>query len=442
MTLEEEVVALRAENQALREQLAAALARLEELTGKREAPSFVKANTPKPAGARPPRRQRRKEQNGARRREAPTQYVRHALPACPDCGYALHGGQVVQRRQVVDLPPPVSVLVTEHQVVARWCPACARWQRPRRVAAGLVLGQGRLGVRLASLVAYLRSSLRLPLRQIQQYLLRVHQLRVSVGGIQDLLRRIHQVAQPALGRLKAQAQRSRWVHADETGWREDGQNGYIWALARGGARPVRYFEYHRSRAGTVLDGLLGTEYRGVLLSDFYAAYNGRAPRQQRCWVHLLRDLHTLKEEHAADALVVGWAQAVQATYRTARAFLAGPAPPSATQRRGAYRQLVARVHQLGQCFARERTHPCWALAKRLLRHQAELFQFVLVPGLPADNNEAERAIRPQVIARKVSGGTRSPAGSAIRLGLASLTATWQARGYNPHAQWLALLSRA
>jgi hypothetical protein len=72
MTLEEEVAALRAENRALREQLAAALARLEALEGKRAAPGFVKANTPTPAGPRPPRRQRRREQHGARRREAPT----------------------------------------------------------------------------------------------------------------------------------------------------------------------------------------------------------------------------------------------------------------------------------------------------------------------------------------------------------------------------------
>jgi hypothetical protein len=135
----------------LREQLAAALARLEELEGRRETPGLVKANTPKPAGPRPPRRQRRREQHGARRREEPTEDVRHARGTCPDCGAAR--GHGVQRRQVVDLPAPAPVAVTEHQVVARWCPACARWQRPQRGAAGLVLGQGRLGVRLASLVA-------------------------------------------------------------------------------------------------------------------------------------------------------------------------------------------------------------------------------------------------------------------------------------------------
>ena len=54
------------------------------------------------------------------------------------------------------------------------------------------------------------------------------------------------------------------------------------------------------------------------------------------------------------------------------------------------------------------TIPAMPLAKRLLRHQDELFQFVLVPGLVADNNLAERSIRPLVIMRKISGGTRSP----------------------------------
>jgi transposase len=84
-------------------------------------------------------------------------------------------------------------------------------------------------------------------------------------------------------------------------------------------------------------------------------------------------------------------------------------------------------------------HPCWALAKRLLRHQEELFLFVLVPDLPADNNLAERSIRPLVIMRKISGGSRSDEGSKTRLTLASLLATWQARHLNPFVECLAAL---
>ena len=86
-------------------------------------------------------------------------------------------------------------------------------------------------------------------------------------------------------------------------------------------------------------------------------------------------------------------------------------------------------------------HPCQALAKRLLRHEDELFQFVLIAGLSADNNLAERSIRPLVVIRKISGGSRSPDGTKTRMALASLFETWQARGLNPLDECLKLLSQ-
>ena len=85
------------------------------------------------------------------------------------------------------------------------------------------------------------------------------------------------------------------------------------------------------------------------------------------------------------------------------------------------------------------SHPCNALAKRILRHEDELFQFVLVAGLSADNNLAERSIRPVVVVRKISGGTQSAAGSKTRMALASLFEMWQARGLNPFEECLKLL---
>ena len=68
------------------------------------------------------------------------------------------------------------------------------------------------------------------------------------------------------------------------------------------------------------------------------------------------------------------------------------------------------------------------LCKRLLQFESELFTFVEYPQVPSENNPAERAIRPRVIARKISGGTRSPAGSQTMAVLSSLFATWQLRG--------------
>jgi hypothetical protein len=96
---------------------------------------------------------------------------------------------------------------------------------------------------------------------------------------------------------------------------------------------------------------------------------------------------------------------------------------------------------LGLKYAQEKGHPCRALAKLVLRHEDELFQFVLVEGLASNNNLAERSIRPLVIMRKISGGSRSPNGSKTRMALASLFGTWQARGLNPFQECLNLLSR-
>ena len=65
--------------------------------------------------------------------------------------------------------------------------------------------------------------------------------------------------------------------------------------------------------------------------------------------------------------------------------------------------------------------------------------FVLDPQVPADNNAAERSLQPLVISRKISGGSRSPTGSATRMTLASLFGTWAARGLDLHSSCRQLL---
>ena len=106
-----------------------------------------------------------------------------------------------------------------------------------------------------------------------------------------------------------------------------------------------------------------------------------------------------------------------------------------------YQQLCTRACALGQQYALRYEHPCCTLAKRILRHQDELFQFVLVPGLAADNNLIERNLRPLVVMRKISGGSRSPAGTKTRLDLVSLMHTWAAHNLDPFHQCLARLQQ-
>jgi transposase len=463
MVLEQEVERLRADNVELRQllaasqeqvrqltaqltaQLATALAEVGELQAQLERPPdpppFVKPKRQQASGEPPPRQKRAQEHNTSRKRAQPTRIERHALAQCPECAYHLTGESLDYRREVIELPPPQPVEVIEHQVVKRWCPHCACWRSPQLVLRGQVLGQGRIGVRVAALVVYLRTTLRLPVRQVQSYLATLHGLQLSVGEIVELAHAVREQLQGHADALLAQVRQQPVVHQDETGWRENGQNGYLWATVSDGPAAVRYYEYSPSRSHRVAQRLLSDRFRGVLVSDFYAAYNLIPGRHQRCWTHLLRDLHALKDEHAARADVLRWAQQVRQVYDDAQLWLNEHPAATPDQRRQQYAELYQRICQLGRQYCFEGQHPCWALAKRLLRHQEELFQFVLVPGVPASNNLAERSIRPLVIMRKISGGSRSEEGSKTRLTLASLLGTWAARQLNPLTACLAALQQ-
>src|SRR5919197_1699326 len=224
MTLEDEVAALRAENALLHAELAAAQARIAELEKRKTpAPGFVKANTERKNRAQP-RKKRAPEHNAGRPRAAPTQTVQHAYERCPDCGYLLRGQSIARTREVIDLPPPPPVVVTEHQILKRYCPVCQCWQVPSPDWHGQVLGQGRLGVRLVSLLAYLRTEARLPVRTIQECLATLHRVHLSTGAIVDLLERLREATEEERNALLAQARASPLAHMDETGWRGDGPN--------------------------------------------------------------------------------------------------------------------------------------------------------------------------------------------------------------------------
>lgn len=449
MRTDERLAQLEAENAALRMALEQALARIAELeqqvaTGVPPGPGLpIRPSKRAPTASKGPRRRRAAEHNRGRRRAVATRTVEHAFERCPDCHYRLRGRSLAYRRQVVELPEPTPVEVIEHRVLKRYCPKCERWQQPKLdlAAKGQVLGQGRLGTRLLVLIAYLRHTLRLPFGLIQQYLATLHGCQLSQGALVGVLQQLQAAPQTqgAVEQLRQAIRASPILHADETGWREDGVNGYLWSFSTDGPAAVRYYTFDPSRGQIVPRRVLGHAFQGHLVSDFYAGYNAYAGPHQRCWVHLLRDLHALKEAHPDQPAVLAWATQVRALYDQAQAWLAQAGEPSAPEREAQYRRLVAQVRPLALAHAHDKTHPVWALAKRLLRHEDELFQFVLVPGLPADNNLAERSIRPQVVARKISGGTRSAAGTAAHMDLASLFATWQARSLHPFDAALALL---
>ena len=452
MTAEETIASLEAQlKQAVErleevsEQLRVAQARIEELEKlKTPPPAFVKANKKKPPEEeKQARKKRDAKYNRARPRSEPTQIVEHRLVTCPSCQLRLGGISLARCREVIDVPAPAPVEVTHHRIYKGWCAGCHRWYEAPVDVQEQVVGQGRIGVRLASLVATLRTVMRLPIRQIQLYLHTLHGVTISTGEIVELLHRIKDQMQPQLNALKREIRASPAVQADETGWREDGINGYVWSVSTPG---IRYFEYHHSREGAVVTALIGKDYCGVLGSDFYAGYNSHEGLHQRCWVHYLRDVHELKEKYPQDEHLFRWAASVKAIYEHAVAWAEqGPDPqlsPRHQQQARVAQQHAFEQQLLAACRPYVgTTSPHHTLCERVERFLPELFVFVAVPGVPAHNNLAERSIRPLVIARKISGGTRSPKGSQTRMGLASLFGTWSAQGLNPFLQCFAVLSQ-
>ena len=161
------------------------------------------------------------------------------------------------------------------------------------------------------------------------------------------------------------------VHADETGWRENGA---------GTLDLLRYF----------LIEALGEDFAGALVSEAYHHYDGP---KQRCWAHLLREIHDLRAEITGGPTpcILPPGYGLQSHFAKQRR---GPTGLGKTPA-GPLPSLPGRWRSKASC------------AGAFYKHVKELFVFMAEPEVPPDNNAAERSLRPLVISRKISGGTRS-----------------------------------
>jgi transposase len=441
--LRERVAALEAENGRLRAEVAA----LRGDDGPRSSdggapraprsrkrpPRWAKANVLVRTRQRP--RQARAPVPG-RRRDVPDRIVLHAPTVCPACAAPLARGRLAGRRQVLDLPP-VRAEIVEHRVLERTCRRCGTRSRGTMPDLREQVGdQRRVAWPVVAWVATLRTKLRLPLAALQWLLARGWGLRLSVGTLSELVAVAARAGRPAYEALLAEARASPVVHIDETGWRENGRNGWVWTLT---TPTIHLFCFARSRAGAVADRLLGETGTGAVVSDFYGAYDHLARVQQRCWAHLLRDIHELVETYPDQPDVATWAAGVRVIYDRAVTWAA---EATAAQTRPILRERARdrfEADLVAHCQASPAAAPYAVLCARIVRYRADLFTFVADPAVPSTNNAAERALRPLVVARKVSGGTRSERGSATRMVLQSLVATWDLRGLDPVAEFLTLL---
>jgi len=389
-----------------------------------------------PSGMKPPYRKppakSRKRQPGAKqghpgsRRQVPERIdwqIEHRADRCPDCGGRLKRCQEARTRYTEDIPE-VQPEVTEHTIHRDWCPKCRKKVEPPVADA---LPGSTLGNRVLVLSAWLHYGLGNTLSQIVEVFNFHLQLKLTPGGLVQMWYRLQAILYAWYEQIQQQALRSAVLFADESGWRVDGKTHWLWCFT---TQNLTFYMIDRSRGSPALMKFFTEEFAGTLVTDFWGAYNAVVCAfRQTCLAHLLRELEHTERYKSPGKQWPAFAKKLRRLLGDAiRLWRRQDELPAATYASRRQR-LAARLDELIDTpweDARAKR-----LVKRFRRHRNDLLTFLDQPGVPFDNNTAERAIRPAVIIRKNSYGNRSPRGADCQAVLMSVFRTLKHRGHDP-----------
>jgi hypothetical protein len=387
-----------------------------------QTPPYVKPTTrgrAKPKGAKPG--------HPGHRRPAPPRIDRrqeHTLSACPRCHGPVRRCRSARRRIIEDIPAEITPVVTEHVIPRYWCPHCRDTVEP--VVPDATPGST-IGLRVVVLSAWLHYLLGVTLAQILDVFNFHLHFELTAGGLVQMWQRLRAVLDAWYTEIRAEALGSAVLHADETGWRVQGKTHWLWCFT---TADLTYYMIDRTRGSPALKKFFKAEFAGVLVTDFWSAYNAVVcAKKQKCLPHLLRDLKRTQHYHEPGGDWPAFSKRLKRLIRDALRLSKRRRELTAEHFAARRRRLEDRLRGL-LAEPWEERH-ARRLVKRLRRHVGELFTFLDHPGAPSDNNHAERQIRPAVLVRKNSYANGSAEGAETQGVLMSVFRTLKQRGYNP-----------
>lgn len=429
-----EIERLRAENAALR----AAIERLKNQPPRSAAP-FSK-NKPKPAPKAPGRKPR---QGLFRRRTAPAEADYSAPPVevpveqscCPDCGSPLHevGSEIVTNTELPAVPKPI---VKAYRIHLHTCARCQRQVRGQHAEVARDQWGAtahRLGPRAQAAAQLLHYEEGLPQRKVPRVLARLTGLAVTQGALTHAAQRlgtgrgaVAQQYQQLRAQIKAQAR----INTDDTGWRVNGAGAHL--MAFDSPQIVVYQIRLRHRNEEVRE-VIGAAYAGILGTDRGKSYDAQAlatVKQQKCLAHIFRNLAAVLASKAGRA--GDFAGVLQTLLQEAlelyHAFHNPAQPLRNYARQVRALELVVSYHMRPR---RLQDADNQRLLDELGWHHARgnLLRFLHEPTvIEPTNNVAERALRPAVIARKVSQCSKNAQGAAAFSAFKSVIGTLKKSG--------------
>jgi transposase len=316
---------------------------------------------------------------------------------CPDCGSFLED-KGTKARTVIDCQPVKMKKIVYHLQRKR-CPKCKNLisARPPGVFVKCLYSN--------QLLAYVA---------VQHYIYgnTLGQIEKQTGiGYSSLIDAMHQLSKRLKGvpnALIAAYQASEVKHADETGWRTDGNNGYAWLFC---TPKISIFRVRKTRSASVPKEVFGDKpVPGVLVVDRYNGYNKLPVEIQYCYAHLLRTVKDLEKDFPENAEIKSFVEALApqlANAITLRRL-------DITDKR--FKRQVTKIkNKIINITNRQAKHPAIQKIQDIFREKADrLYHWADGRNIPADNNLAERELRPLVIARKISFGSQSDAGAKTR----------------------------
>jgi len=423
--LEEQLIqALRA-IEKLKKQTELLKAENEELkrAGKRQAAPFARRKLV----AHPKRPGRKAGQGKFSRREQPapkqvdeTKVVK--LHGCPQCGSRLR--DIHKHEQYVTDIPKMPPIITRFVTYSGYCADChkrVRSQHPEQTSQATGAAGVMVGPRAKALAADLKHRLGGSYGKVSEALNDAFGLQVCRSGWCQADQRLAETALPVYQKLIEVARCSSVVHADETGWRIGTLSAWLWVFTN---KEITVYAIRDNRSSDVVVEILGKEFKGILASDCFVAYDDKRLAtwlKQKCLSHLLKDLKEMEESKTGRA--VHFARDGTAVLRAALALKTEKPnldPATFAQRAQALEtQLDALISKRRNLKDRDNVR----FARRLRKHRPHLLRFLYMDGLDATNNLAERQLRPGVITRKTNGCNRAKGGADAHSILTSVMVT-------------------
>ena len=312
--------------------------------------------------------------------------------------------------------------VTEHKIPRQWCPTCKKMVEPPVPDA---LKGAQFGHRMIALSAWLHYGLGVTLSQIINIFDYHLQFQLSKGGLVNAWHKMADLLSGWYKEIEREVQSAGVLHADETGWRLAGKTIWLWSFT---CSDATFYMFDHSRGSPALSKFFKETFDGILITDFWAAYNSVSCfLHQACLAHLFREIKKVGDQNDSKE----WSEFAKKLGRLIMDAirLSKRSDISEEEFCSKRNRLENRLDHFASWPSQD--EHVKRIVKRLVRYRESILTFLYEENVPSDNNHAEREIRPAVIIRKNSLGNRSPNGALTQAILMSVYRTLKLRGHDP-----------